>query len=80
MSAFAMFSLTLPSLLAYDKQRAEGHLHTIYGMEHVPCDTSMREILDPVSPESLCPLFTSVFRHVQRGKALAALAFLDGHY
>ena len=79
MSAFAMFSLKLPSLLAYDKQRAEGNLHTIYGIEHVPCDTSMREILDPVSPESLRPLFTSVFRQVQRGKALEAMAFLDGH-
>ncbi len=80
MSAFAMFSLKLPSLLAYDKQRAEGNLHTIYGIEHVPCDTSMRERLDPVSPESLRPLFTSVFRQVQRGKALEAMAFLDGHY
>jgi len=80
MSAFAMFSLKLPSLLAYDKQRAEGNVHTIYGIEHVPCDTSMRERLDPVSPESLRPLFTSVFRQVQRGKALEAMAFLDGHY
>ena len=79
MSAFAMFSLKLPSLLAYDKQRAEGNLHTIYGIAHVPCDTSMREILDPVSPESLRPLFPSVFRQVQRGKALEAMAFLDGH-
>ena len=26
MSAFAMFSLKAPSLLAYDKQRAEGNL------------------------------------------------------
>src|SRR5712691_4969969 len=49
MSAFAMFSLKSPSLLAFDKQRAEGNLGTIYGIEHVPCDTHMRERLDPVS-------------------------------
>jgi hypothetical protein len=61
MAAFAMVSLTSPSLLAFDKQRAEGHWGTIYGMEHVPCDTHMRERLDPVSPESLRPLFKSVF-------------------
>ena len=47
MSAFAMFSLQAPSLLAFDKERAEGHLQTIYGIERVPCDTHMREILDP---------------------------------
>jgi hypothetical protein len=80
MSAFAMFSLKAPSLLAFDKERAEGNLHTIYGIERVPCDTRMREILDPVSPKWLRPVFTSVFLQLQRGKALEAMAFLDGHY
>jgi hypothetical protein len=79
MSAFAMFSLQSPSLLAFDKQRAEGNLGTIYGMAHVPCDTYRRERLDPVSPESLRPSFQSVFRQLQRGKVLAAMVFLDGH-
>src|SRR2546425_6659887 len=80
MSAFAMFSLKAPSLLAFDKERAEGNLHTIYGIEQVPCDTHMREILDPVSPKWLRPVFQSVFRQLQRGKALEAMSFLDGHY
>ena len=80
MSAFAMFALKAPSLLAFDKERAEGNLHTIYGIEHVPCDTHMREILDPVSPKGLRPVFQSVFRQLQRGKALEPMMFLDGHY
>src|SRR5215470_10627907 len=80
MSAFAMFSLKAPSLLAFDKERAEGNLHTIYGIERVPCDTHMRTILDPVSPKVLRPVFKSVFRQLQRGKALEAMTFLDGHY
>src|SRR6266446_5405101 len=53
MSALAMFSLKAPSLLAFDKERAEGNLHTIYGIERVSCDTHMREILDSVSPALL---------------------------
>jgi hypothetical protein len=61
MSAFAMFSLTAPSLLACDKERAEGNLETIYGIARVPCDTHMREILDPVFPESLRPVCKRVF-------------------
>jgi len=79
MSAFAMFSLKSPSLLAFDKQRAEGNLRTIYGMAGVPCDTRMREILDPMSPEALRPLFKSVFRQLQRGKALEPMAFMDDY-
>ena len=80
MAAFAMFSLKAPSLLAFDKERVEGNFHTIYGIERVPCDTHMREILDPVSPKWLRPVFKSLFRQLQRGKALEAMTFLDGHY
>ena len=80
MSAFAMFSLKSPSLLAFDKERAEGNLATIYGIERVPCDTYMREILDPLSPALLRPLFKSVFRQLQRGKALEPMAFLEDYY
>jgi hypothetical protein len=80
MSAFAMFSLKAPSLLSFDKQRAEGNLKTIYGIDRVPCDTRMRERLDPVAPESLRHAFKLVFRQLQRGKALEPMVVLDGHY
>jgi hypothetical protein len=78
MSAFAMFSLTAPALLAFDQERAEGNVHTIYGSQRVPCDTYMRAILDPISPKWLRPVCTRVFRQLQRGQALASLTFLDG--
>jgi hypothetical protein len=74
-----MFSLQAPSLLAFDKERGEGHVHTIYGIARVPCDTHMREILAPVSPQWLRPVCKSIFRQLQRGKALEAMTFLDGH-
>src|SRR5918912_3000559 len=80
MSAFAMFSLKAPSLLAFDKERAESNLHTVYGIQRVPCDTYMRERLDPLAPKWLRPVFKSVFRQLQRGKALEEMVFLDGHY
>ena len=79
MSAFAMFSLKSPSLLAFDKERAEGNLQTIYGIARAPCDTYMRELIDPVSPESLRPFFTGVLRQLQRGKALEPMMFLPGY-
>ena len=80
MSAFAMFSLNSPSLLAFDDERKEDNLQQVYGIGQVPCDTRMREILDPVEPASLRPLFKSVFGAVQRGKALEEMVFIDGHY
>ena len=40
----------------------------------------MREILDPVDPERLRPVFNDVFRSLQRGKALEPLIFHEGCY
>ncbi len=80
MAAFAMFALKSPSLLAFDQERTEGNLQRVFGMERVPCDTSMREILDPVLPETLRPLFKHVFGALQRGKALEEMVFVEGHY
>jgi Transposase DDE domain len=80
MSAFALFALKSPSLLACDQERTEGNLQRVYGIERVPCDTAMREILDPVEPEFLRPLFTHVFRALQRGKVLEEMVFVEGHY
>jgi hypothetical protein len=80
MSAFALFSLKAPSLLAFDKERTEDNLRRVYGLKRVPCDTSMREILDPVEPETLRPAFKHVFRQLQRGKVLEEMVFVEGHY
>lgn len=80
MSGFALFSLKSPSLLAFDEHRADGNLETLYGITRVPCDTQMRKILDPVSPEGLRPVFKRVFTQLQRGKALAPFVFLEGCY
>lgn len=82
MSAFAMFSLKDPSLLAFDERRQDpnDNFRTIYGIGNVPCDTQMRTILDPVDPDHLRPCFTAAFRCLQRGKVLEDFVFLNGYY
>ena len=63
MSGFAMFAFKDPSLLAFDQRREqdEENLRMIFHMEHVPCDTRLREIIDPVAPEQIRPAFRNVF-------------------
>jgi hypothetical protein len=82
MSAFAMFALKDPSLLAFDQRRRDlsDNFRTVFGIQHVPCDTQMRTILDPVDPAVLRPCFHAIFRHLQRGKVLESYTFLDGRY
>lgn len=82
MSAFAMFHLKDPSLLAFDKRRQKEpeNLYTVYGLTTIPCDSQMRTILDGVELSFLRAVFRSVFRRLQRGKKLESMTLLDGHY
>jgi hypothetical protein len=81
MSAFAMFSLKDPSLLAFDDRRLEQpeSLHGVYGVGMIPSDTQMRTILDEVVPTHLRRPFRSVFHQLQRGKVLSKMTCLGGH-
>src|SRR5271157_5066469 len=82
MSAFAMFSLKDPSLLAFDHRRRDpnDNFRTIYGINRVPSDSEMRAVLDPIDPAGLRAPFREIFGHLQRGKALERFRYLDGYY
>ncbi len=84
MSGLAVFGLKYPSLLKFDEARKEevvrSNLKTLYGVEQAPCDTQLRTLLDPVNPSDLLPAFREVHRSLQRGKALEAYKYLEGHY
>jgi len=82
MSAFAMFSLKDPSLLAFESRReqAEGNLQAIYKIGCIPSDTQMRAILDEREPDDLRDTYGRVFYQLQRGKALEQMEFLNGCY
>jgi len=79
MSAFAMFTMKDPSLLAFDQHRHDHNLKTLFRIGRIPCDTQMRKILDPVDPEPLRQPFNEVFRRLQRAKALEQFRFLGGY-
>ena len=82
MSAFAMFSLKDPSLLAFDHRRRNplDNFRSISGIDRVPCDSQMRAVLDLLDPDHLRPGFSGVFRPLQRAKVLERFAYLDGCY
>lgn len=83
MSGLAVFGLKCPSLLDYDKKRANQataqNLRDLYLVANPPSDTYLRERLDDVNPDSLRPTFKKIFAHFQRGKGLEEFEFFDGH-
>lgn len=83
MSGLAMFSLKYPSLLQFDKARHEktvkANLTNLYGVKKTPCDTQMREVLDPINPKELRQAYISIHRQLQRQKVLENHKYL-GRY
>ena len=80
MSAVAMFVLKDPSLLAFDARRNDQNMKNLFGIQQVPCDTHMREVVDPLEPDQFRPFFNDVFRELQRGKVLERFVFHQGCY
>jgi hypothetical protein len=78
-----MFGLKYRSLLQFDDDRVDAtiqhNLGTLYGVTQVPCDTYMRERLDPIEPQGIQRAFQAGFRAVQRGKMLPLFDF-EGYY
>lgn len=81
MSGLAVFALKFPSLLKFDEQRREDHirhnLETLYGVTQAPCDTQLRDIIDPVEPAALHPAFRSLLQVAQDTGVLEQYRFLD---
>ena len=90
LSAFAVFFTQSPSFLAHQKamreQRVCDNARSLFGITRIPSDNQVRQMLDPVPPEALHPLFDRVLDAVReaglledfRGVHQSTLIALDG--
>lgn len=80
LSAFAMFHLKYPSLLQFDEARRNQHkirnIKAIYGLDRVPCDTTMRERLDVLTIEPITKAIHDLIGVIQRSQSLQHMDFL----
>jgi len=69
LDAFAVFFTQAPSFLAAQQsmQRARGqrYAHTLFGMPAIPCDNQIRNLLDPIPPHHLFPLFATIVEQLE---------------
>ena len=79
-AAIAMFSLKEPSLLSFEERADEEAIDRLYGIDQIPSDSQMREILDGIEIDSLNEAFVDLFYELQRGGVLKKWEFDQGHY
>ena len=61
LSAFSVFFTQSPSFLAHQRtmkqNKGRSNAESLFRIEKVPCDNQIRNLLDPIAPEHLFPMF-----------------------
>jgi len=64
LSAFSTFFTQSPSFLdsqiRMQKQMGKNNATSLFGVHEIPCDNQIRNLLDPVPPETLFPLMVKI--------------------
>ena len=83
MTAFSIFFMQSPSFLASQRaletDRGQSNCQTLFGIDNIPSDNHVRDMLDPVEPDRLFPLFGKGLATLEKHQALDDFRRLDGH-
>ena len=83
-SALAMMYFQDPSMLQFQRRLEDGfhrnNLDTLFGVERIPSDTQMRDVIDACEPKGIEVVFSDFFRALQRGKHLEPFRVLGGRH
>ena len=90
LSAFSVFFTQSPSFLAYQKAmqaaRGQNNAQNFFEIEEIPSDNQIRQMLDPVPPQKLYPVYDQIYDRLRehgilqtfRGVNDSTLIALDG--
>jgi len=80
LSALSCMYFQHPSLLDFQKKLEKGlhnnNCRTLFGIENIPQDSQLREVLDNIPSEQLAPVFKDFFSRLRRHKHLENYAIL----
>lgn len=81
LGAFSVFFTQSPSFLAYQRQmertKGRSNAESFFRIEQIPSDNQIRNLLDPVAPDQLFPLFRTIFEALKQSGQLDTFRFLD---
>ena len=84
LSAFAVFFMQSPSFLAQQQvvQRRHGrnNAQSLFGVTRIPSDNQIRNLLDPLPPERLFPVFETCWQILEATGTLTSWQALEHQY
>ena len=84
LSGLAMFFVQDPSLLEFQRRMQDeaqrNNVSTVFGIQQIPSDSQLRDVLDQHSWEPLASVFRECVRRAQRSKVLEQFQYLGNRY
>jgi len=81
LGAFSVFFTQSPSFLAHQRtmkrNKGRSNATSLFGMENIPCDNQIRQLLDPLEPSYLFPMFGLVFNTLEAAEQLDTFRTFD---
>lgn len=75
MSAFSVFFTQSPSFLAHQRdlklRKGRSNAESLFHLSEIPSDNQIRNLLDPVSPKYVTPVYRQIFVALEQTKVLA---------
>ncbi|MGB3308843.1 MAG: ISNCY family transposase, partial [Nodosilinea sp.] len=82
LSAFSVFFTQTPSFLAYQRmmegRKGKSNAQSLFGVHQIPSDNQIRNLLDPVSPEQIFPVFEDILQVLEQQGPLESFRSLAG--
>lgn len=84
LSAFSVFFMQSKSFLDHQRlmksQKGRDNLASLFGIENIPCDNQIRNLLDPVSASTVFGVFRSVYDALSKTGALSPYRCFQGEF
>jgi len=82
LGAFSVFYMQMPSFLAHQKHlqqsKGQNNARTLFGVETIPCDNQIRNLLDPFRASYLDGVYLEVFESLEQYGSLNSFRVLGG--
>lgn len=82
LSGFSVFYMQCPSFLSWqqdmEKSKGRSNAQSLFGIESIPCVEQIRNLLDPVKPSYLGPVFWDVYSSLSSGGQLNEITGVGG--
>jgi hypothetical protein len=82
LSAFSVFFTQTPSFLAYQRMmegsKGKSNAQSLFGVHKIPSDNHIRDLLDPVKPQQIFPIFEEILQVLEQQDQLKGFRSFAG--